>query len=78
MILHCDHLLDLLQEQKHKKQIHHSTVNSSSKSSWAPLRTNLQLEVTVSKMLVPASWEFLRTESYFPLKEGTKLHFSST
>lgn len=32
----------------------------------------------ISKVLVPVSWEFLRTESYFPLKEGTKLHFSST
>lgn len=32
----------------------------------------------VSQVLVPVSWEFLRTESYFPLTEGTKLHFSST
>lgn len=32
----------------------------------------------LSKVAVPALWGFRRTQSYFPLTEGTKLHFSST
>lgn len=46
--------------------------------AFAAFTHTFQFKPVVPKVLVPAWWESLRTESYFPLKEGTKLHFSST